>query len=287
MQHDPTPDQWRESGTYILFNGQQIFTRVEGTGEPILLLHGFPTSSYDYARLIPLLTDRFRVVAFDFLGFGFSDKPRPHPYSLFEQADVAQAVAARYGISHTHLIAHDMGSSVALELLRRPQPVVDKLVLLNGSVLLEHYRPLLLQRLLLHPLMGALIAESGLVRRPAFGRQFGSVFAERPSADEIAAFWSLIAYNDGARIYNRLIQYLNERKVYEHDWLDALKAHPAPLTIIWGQRDPVSVPQIAQAVIERRPDARYLPLDDIGHFPQWEAAERVAAAVQAVFGTTT
>jgi pimeloyl-ACP methyl ester carboxylesterase len=103
------------------------------------------------------------------------------------------------------------------------------------------------------------------------------------SAEEIDAFWSLICHNDGLGIYHLLIQYLRERKIHEHTWLDALKTHPAPLTVIWGQRDPVAVPSIANAILARRPDTHYIPLEEVGHFPQWEAPEEVANAVRQAF----
>ncbi|MBK8026883.1 MAG: alpha/beta hydrolase [Chloroflexi bacterium] len=270
---------WRSSGEIITIGGRQIFTRVEGLGEPLLLLHGFPTASFDYARLVPLLSNRFRCIAFDFLGFGLSEKPRPHRYSLFEQADIAEAVAAHFGLQRLTLLTHDMGNSVTLELLKRGSLNVERLIMLNGSVLLKHYRPVLLQRLLLHPVIGPTLTALRLVGRAGFGRQFGGLFAVRPPEEEIDAFWALIAHNDGPRIYDRLIQYLSERKVHELEWLAALERHRAPLTLIWGLRDPVSVPLIAQAVMERRPDARYVPLPEIGHFPQWEAPEVVAKVV--------
>jgi pimeloyl-ACP methyl ester carboxylesterase len=276
----PSLETWRAQGEMLTINGQRIFTAAYGTGQPALLLHGFPTASYDYARLVPLLAPRLRLVAFDFLGFGFSDKPRPHAYSLFEQADIAEAVAAHYGAQRCTIITHDMGNSVALELLRRGTLTVERIVMLNGSVLLKYYRPLITQRLLLHPLAGPLITRFRLINRRAFARQFSSVFALPPPADEIDAFWSLVNHHNGAGIYHLLIQYLNERKVHEYAWLDALHTHHAPLSVIWGQRDPVSVPQIAQAVLERRPDAHYFPLHDVGHYPQWEAPEQVAAAIE-------
>ena len=271
--------EWQTSGDLLTINGQRIFVRVQGDGPPMLVLHGFPTASYDYARLAPLLAAQYRLVLLDFLGFGYSDKPTGHDYSLLEQADIVQAVCAHFGLERVTLLAHDMGDSVALEVLRRGTPVVDRFFMLNGSVLLDHYRPLVTQRLLLHPVVGPVISGLRLIGRRAFGQQFGSVFAQRPPEAEIDDFWALIQHHNGNRIYHRLIRYLNERLVHQHDWLDALQAHPAPLTIIWGQRDPVSVTKIAEAVLARRPDATYCPLDDIGHYPQWEAPERVAEIV--------
>jgi len=221
---------------------------------------------------------------FDFLGFGFSDKPRPHDYSLFEQADIAQAVAAHFGLKRTFILTHDMGNSVALEILKRGDPVVDKLVMLNGSMLLKYYRSLLSQKLLLHPIFGPVISALRLIRRPVFARQFRSLFATQPSELEIDTFWSLIRYNDGLGIYHRLIKYLNERKIHEHTWLDVLEAHHTALTIIWGQHDSVSVSRIGEYLVELRPDATYYPLAATGHYPQWEAPERLAEILRTALG---
>jgi len=284
MTSIPTIDSWRESGEWISVNEHKIFTVSCGVGEPVLVLHGFPTASFDYARLVPLLADRYRLVLFDFLGFGFSDKPRPHDYSLFEQADIAQAVAAHFGLKRTFILTHDMGNSVALEILKRGDPVVDKLVMLNGSMLLKYYRSLLSQKLLLHPIFGPVISALRLIRRPVFARQFRSLFATQPSELEIDTFWSLIRYNDGLGIYHRLIKYLNERKIHEHTWLDVLEAHHTALTIIWGQHDSVSVSRIGEYLVELRPDATYYPLAATGHYPQWEAPERLAEILRTALG---
>ncbi|MBI5928702.1 MAG: alpha/beta hydrolase [Chloroflexi bacterium] len=276
---------WQQTGDYLSFKGHRIFVRTQGNAnaEPILFLHGFPTSSYDYARVAPLLDRQFRLIFFDYLGYGFSDKPHQHPYSLFEQAEMTQVVAQHFGLTKTRLVAHDVGNSVTLEVMRRGEPEISQLVMLNGSVLLDDYRPLITQKLLLHPIIGPIVTKLRLIRKPAFARQFGKLFATPLTTSEIDEFWSLIQYNDGMGIYHLLIQYLRERKIHEHTWLDALKVHAAPLTVVWGQRDPVAVPSIAKAILGRRPDTAYFPLDDIGHFPQWEAPERVAEIIRQAF----
>ncbi len=272
----PSLSDFRARGQLIELLGHRIFVSDQGSGPPVLFLHGFPTSSFDYALLTPLLASQRRLVLFDFLGYGYSDKPRQHNYSLFEQADFAVAVAQHLGLGPLTLVAHDMGSSVALELLRRPQLSIERLVLLNGSVLLRHYRPLITQRLLLHPQIGPLLTRLGLINRTVFGRQFAKLFPSPPPAAELDLFWELIRHNDGHRNYHLLIQYLNERKQHELVWLDALAASKVPLTVIWGQRDPVSVPAIAKEVLLRRPDAKYVPLHEVGHYPQWEDPQTVA-----------
>src|SRR5213080_3993775 len=116
---------WLESGERVeiqLPSGAcDIFVRAAGSGPWLTLLHGFPTSSWDWARVAQILEPSFRVLAFDFLGFGDSDKPRRHEYSIVEQADLTEALWGRLGIKETGLVGHDYGATVAKELLARAE----------------------------------------------------------------------------------------------------------------------------------------------------------------------
>ncbi len=78
----------------------------------VLVLHGFPSSSFDWRHVLPALSARHRVVLFDFLGFGLSDKP-DRRYSIELQADAAEAVIAATELARVHLVSHDMGDTVA------------------------------------------------------------------------------------------------------------------------------------------------------------------------------
>jgi pimeloyl-ACP methyl ester carboxylesterase len=275
----PTVTSWHEAGEYLSINGHEIFHLSMGSGEPLLVLHGFPTSSYDYARIAPLLAGHYRLILFDMLGYGYSDKPREHRYSLFDQADIAQNIATHYGVRRLSILTHDMGDSVTMQLLRRNTLEIEQVFMLNGSIIMAQARPLLIQRLLLHPLIGPLLTKLRLINQRTFARSFGSVFAAPPPPEEIAAFWSLIQHNDGAGIYHLLIRYLNERGIHEAAWLQAFAQSPAHIRLIWGERDPVARTQVAQAAHQLRPHTEYIGLADVGHYPQWEAPEQVAAAV--------
>jgi pimeloyl-ACP methyl ester carboxylesterase len=96
-------------------------SRGEEPRAPLLVLHGFPGSSYDWQQTLAELSQTRRVVLFDFPGFGFSDKPERYSYSLFEQTDVVEALCERLGLDRPHVVAHDMGVSVACELVARRQ----------------------------------------------------------------------------------------------------------------------------------------------------------------------
>jgi pimeloyl-ACP methyl ester carboxylesterase len=281
------PDLWRQSGAWLMVSGQRLFVRSVGQGPPVLVLHAFPTSSYDYSRFVPLLSDRYRFILFDYPGYGFSDKPRAHAYSLLENAQALKAVAAHFGVTQAFVLAHDIGDSVALIALTHRALAIEKLVLLNGSVVsIQFTDPVmrLTQRLLLHPTTGPLIARLGLINRSFFASTAKQLFSYPLPRQELDAFWSIIRYDNGAPLYPILMRYMLERWQFQYDWLDALEKHDAPLTLLWGQLDPIATPAVADAVMARRPDATYVRLHHVGHYPHWEASEIVADAVRIAFG---
>src|SRR5689334_7046043 len=113
-------EAWRARGRVIDVGGRDVFTISGGDGGvPLILLHGFPSSSYDFHLCWDALAARRRVAALDFVGFGFSAKPRDASYSLMEHADAVEVMAAGLGFARAHVVAHDLGTSVATELCAR------------------------------------------------------------------------------------------------------------------------------------------------------------------------
>ncbi|HPW33252.1 MAG TPA: alpha/beta fold hydrolase, partial [Arenimonas sp.] len=98
-------EHWKTSGHYFKWREHSIFYQDQGKGDALLCLHGFPTASYDWQRIWPSLAKHFRVIGFDLLGFGFSDKPRRHRYSILEQADIVAGLLASLNIRRTHILA--------------------------------------------------------------------------------------------------------------------------------------------------------------------------------------
>lgn len=284
----PRTRAWRDGGESVELGGHSVFVRVEGGRRPpLVFLHGYPSSSYDWRLLLPLLEDQ-HAVTFDFLGFGLSDKPRDHVYSLLAQADLAEQAIARLAGPEVVLVAHDMGTSVATELLARD--IEGKLgfrlravLLLNGSMVLERASLTISQKLLrgrLGPLAARLSSER------AFRAQFRRIFSpEHPvSREELDDQWSLLAHANGHRILDRLTYYLSERITFAERWHGALRDWPGRLELAWGMRDPVSNPAVLEAVRDLRPDAPFEPLADVGHYPQLEDPRAVARVVERVAG---
>ncbi|WP_166266896.1 alpha/beta fold hydrolase [Marinobacter caseinilyticus] len=277
-----TPDQWQQGGKWFSYGEHAIFSRMAGQGEPLVLLHGFPTASWDWNRVWPLLTQHYKVLAVDMLGFGFSDKPIDYDYSIDDQADLQQGWIEGLGLKSVHLLAHDYGCSVAQELLAREQEgglgfAIASVCFLNGALFPEVHRPLLIQTLLSSP-MGGLVSR-GLTRR-IFDYNFSHLFAphRQPSRGELDNFWQLLTYNNGRGILHRLIRYMEERRCHRHRWVGALQAARQPMRLISGTADPVSGAGMAMRYRELIAQPDVVSLRGVGHYPHYESPDEVYRA---------
>ncbi len=283
--------EWRDGGRWLTTPAGNVFVRsAPGDGPTILLLHGYPSSSYDYQQVVPHLAGR-AWLTLDFLGFGLSDKPRPHRYSLLEQADIVAAVVADSAPGPVVLIAHDMGTSVSTELLARDLHgdlpfELQRVVLTNGSVILRRASLRPIQKVLRSPL-GPLAAR--LSSKAMFGREFGRLFSSKHplSEDEADAQWALMSYNDGHRIAHLLISYLDERERYAERWHGAVRDWPKPLSFLWALDDPVATPNVLDGLRELRPAADVVELPGVGHYPQVEVPDVFTRAALSLLSTAS
>ena len=282
-------NDWVASGRYFEFGASaaphRIFVREAGSprAAAILFLHGFPSSSWDWSKIEPLLEKRYRLGYFDFLGFGASSKPKHHRYSLMEQARVARAAIAALGFDRFHVVAHDYGASVAQQLLCEPKvrARIASLTLLNGGLYTTLHRPAFVQ-VMLRSRAGPLV--SRLLTRERFTAAFGSLFSARhqPTRAEFEQHWEAVASNGGLRRAHRLIRYIDDRLEFGPMWESALESSEIPLNFVWGMLDPVAGHGMIEYAVPRQkrfPNVTTLP--DVAHYPHWEAPDRVAASIAA------
>ena len=291
MQRIESRAEWVRAGARVAVTlrgaPRLVFRRVVGeAGRPwMTLLHGFPTSSWDWAAIAPSLATRWRLFAPDFLGFGESDKPAGHRYAIHEQADLVEALWGELGITETTLVAHDYGDSVAEELLARARDGVlaarlERVTFLNGGLWPDLHRPLPIQRLLHHRLLGPVVGR--LATRTTYARGLRRTLAKPLDDAELDAHWEAFRARGGRAISHRLMRYMDDRRAHEARWVGALEASDGPpRQFVWGARDPVSGGHVVPRMAARLPSAPRLVLDDVGHYPQLEAPERVAAAILA------
>jgi pimeloyl-ACP methyl ester carboxylesterase len=277
MKIPPALSEWRARGQFLRLLGRTVFAVDTGPRDapPLLLLHGFPTSSFDFHLTLGRLSKQHRVIVHDHLGFGFSDKPEEFSYSLLEQADVAIMVWQKLGVTRGHILAHDYGTSVATELCARRErgllPVdVLSLTLTNGSVHRElaHLQPS--QKILLHKSWGPVFAR--LANKLVFRLQIRRILGDSGavSDDELDAMWAGIRHDDGHLRLPEISAYLDERIRFRERWIGALTRFDRPAHVLWGHKDPIAVPLIAETLTAEIPTAKLTWLKDLGHYPMLE-----------------
>lgn len=249
-----------------------------GEGEDLLLIHGFPSASWDWHPIWDRLSQHYRVTAIDLLGFGLSDKPYPHAYRVVEQAELVSEVLTKLGIQTLHILAHDYGDSVAQALLNKHSATktditLNSICLLNGGIFPYLHRPLLTQTLLkgvLGPLLAKLMGKSSL--KKSFTRIFGN--ATPPKAEEIDSLWQLLNTHQGKRVLPSLLNYLDERQVMGDIWINSMKTSGVPLCFINGVQDPISGSHMADEFEMQLPSQTLVRLN-CGHYPQLEMPNEV------------
>ena len=279
-----TLEDWINRAQYFDHQSQRIAYWTAGQGKPLLLIHGFPTSSWDWHKIWHALAERRQVIACDMLGFGLSDKPRSG-YTFFRQADIQMALLKELGVGEFDVVAHDYGDTVAQELLARRNEQgagfgLGRVLLLNGGLFPEQHRLLPIQRLGNSP-FGFIV--SWLLNQKRFEASFRQIFGAEtpPSQQELDEFWQLIAHNNGHRISHALMRYITERHDNRERWVGALQNSTVPLKLVDGGVDPISGKHMYEHFRKLVPDAEAVCFEDIGHYPQTEAPERTLAEMLA------
>ena len=285
--------EWEQRGELIDHDGHELFVIDQPAAgderhEPLLVLHGFPSSSFDYRGVLDRLAEHRRVCLLDFLGFGLSAKPDVR-YALRADADAVETAVAHWGTREVSLLTHDMGDSVGGEVLRRSLEGtlafdVTRRVITNGSIYIAMAHLTEGQQLLLSlpdAALGAPGDDPPERAAEAFCRGLALTFApqHQPDADELDAQWQLCAHNGGHRMLARTIRYIEDRRAEEERFTGAIEAHPSPLTIMWGELDPVAVHPMAVRLHQARPDSRLVTLEGVGHYPMIEDPDRFATEV--------
>lgn len=290
----PTASGWEAAGTFHELCGARVFTLdAPPLGAerhpPLLVLHGFPTSSFDFAAVLGGLRAGRRVVLFDMLGYGLSAKP-DRAYTIALQADVAAAFVAALGIDRLALLTHDMGDTVGGELLARRAegawPVeVTRRVVTNGSIYISQAHLTQGQQMLLG-LPDAVLPPDAPLDARTLATSLRATFS--PITPLVPAGWSedpvppaaeQVARDDGQRLLPRLIRYIEERRANERRFTGAIESDPSPLHVVWGLDDPVAVPSMVDTLLAARADATAVRLEGVGHYPMVEAPQRFLEAV--------
>lgn len=277
---------WESSGRHLEVGGHRLFVVERGRGPTLVLVHGFPTSSYDFRALLDRLEGRFHCVAFDFPGYGLSDKPEAYSYSLFQQADALEALLVALSIPRARFLCHDMGTSVVCELLARKDEgrlrcEIEHVTFTNGSMLqwratITPFQQLLAsnETLLQGMEVCARLPELYVPGLRSIMRRKDAIDAE----DEVA-MRELLVRAEGHLRLPAMAGYMRERYVHKERWIGALTRNARLASLVWAADDPIANLAMGRELHALLPESPYVELDGVGHFLIFEDPDRVAAAV--------
>lgn len=275
--------RWHERGTYFLWRGHRVFVASDGVGPPLVLIHGYPTSSYDWHRIWKGLARHNSLIALDLLGLGFSDKPRNWHYDIASHADLLEDLLVHRGCPRVRLLVHDLGVSVAQELLARQlenrhRISIEAVVMLNGGLCPDAYRPRPIQRLLASPLGGWIGPH---IPRAAFDRSIQSLFAPGAPAEPqlLDDFWALATHNEGLLVAHAVGRFWQDRLRLKDRLMAPLLHGGVAVRLINGAADPNSGWHMAERYRALVPDADVVRLARVGHWPH---IEQPAATTDAI-----
>lgn len=284
LEPAPIPfEKWRKCGKYFEWGDHHVFYQRGGSGEPLLMIHGFPTASWDWCWISRNFVDRFHMVLPDLLDYGLSLNASKKPCSVHMQADMIEALMEHRNLSDAHILAHDLGDTITQELLARHNESslsfrIKSVIFLNGGIIPDLHRPRPAQKLLAGPL-GGLFANITPKGRMLDG--LAEVFGPntRPKGDMLKELWQVIVGVNGRAAMARRIRYMAERRQFAERWVGAIKNAKLPMMMINGLEDPVSGAHAADGFSKLVPKAKLARLPGIGHFPQIEAPEAVSELV--------
>ena len=263
---------WNKKGKIFKHHQASLRFIREGKGETLVLIHGFPTSSWDYAWIFPELIQQFDCFCADLIGLGYSSTTAKS-ISISDQAQALEALLIANGVTSAHILAHDLGDTVALELLSRRTAGKGAIewqscTLMNGGIFQETNRPRLIQKLLnspLGPLIGQLSSKRTYVK--TMRRIFGK--ATQPTKLFLDTSWTILLNNNGRRMIPVISNYLTERKRHKSRWEVPMFNPTIPMAMINGVEDPISGRTTAERFQAKVPNSITVKLP-LGHYPHVE-----------------
>ncbi|NJB86472.1 pimeloyl-ACP methyl ester carboxylesterase [Lewinella marina] len=243
MSHRTTAEvleSHRAAGRFITVEGLQTFVLEKGQGEPVLCLHGVPTSSFLYRKVIDGLAERgLRGISFDLPGLGFSDRPKDFDYGFSNLARFTGKVAETLGLDRYHLVVHDVGGPVGFALAADHRDRIRSLTILNTWIDVVNFKKPLPMRPFELPVAGeAELATINHLTWQVMWKGLGVADSEQIPAEERNAYVDLLKRDDGGSAFLKIMRSFDKSEAFRDRCYRAVHGAPYPIQAIWGSEDP-------------------------------------------------
>jgi haloalkane dehalogenase len=275
---------WEARGTRMEVSGAATRVWEEGSGEPVVCLHGVPTSAYLYRKVLPELASRgLRGVAFDLPGLGFAERPSRFDYSWSGLARWTAAAVDALELERFHLVVHDIGGPVGFDLVARMPERIASLTVLNAMVRVASFkRPWVMEPFARRGIGEIYLRTMHPIVFERLMRAIG-VATDVPS-EELRAYVPVLKREDGGSAFLRIMRGFERTEEFERRVVGALGERQFPAQVVWGADDP------ALSVDQHGEDCRQvLGLEEIvrvrgKHFVQEDAPAEIAERVRGLAG---
>ncbi len=273
---------WQSQLTPVAIDGLRTYVLDIGMGDPVVFLHGIPTNSFLWRNVAQVVSHRWRVIAPDLLGFGFSDRPVDMDLSPTGQATFIQRVLGELGVDRYALVVHDFGALVGAELLSRDPDRVTQLVVLNTSFWEDDWG-------------GSGLSPFGVLKLPLvgetafrFARKFmlREAFAlyvserQRLTDDVMDVYWH--PFTDGfsdvlLTIFRSGAKQMDDQQFCR--WRDAIEAFDRPSLVIWGDKDRTFQTHVGRKIASILPAGNLEIFEHSNHFLQEDRPEALGRLI--------
>lgn len=271
------------SSRYMDMNGHQLHYIDEGTGETFLFVHGTPSWSFDFRKVILGLRNQFRCIALDHIGFGMSDKPADYDYSIQQHADTLGKFIQHLGLSNLTLVLHDFGGPVGFHYALNYPEKIKNIVVMNSWLWDFSDEPVFksFRKIINSPLTSFLYKKLNFSPKYLLPKSFGKRKLSKKILKQYTRPFANSSQRNGPLAFARSL--VNDQHWFETLWLRRKTIQHIPILFVWGMKDPFIKPSFLHKFVSGFPDTRVISLEDCGHFPQEENPGAVAEAIKTSF----
>lgn len=278
-------NRWLDSSEYPFIsnyfdiNGHKLHYIDEGQGETILFVHGTPSWSFDFRKIIINLKENFRCVAIDHIGFGLSDKPQEYDYSTHNHCNTLEKFIADRRLENITLVVHDFGGPIGLNFAIHYPEKIQNLVILNSWLWSSNADPDFIKftKILKSPLLPFFYRYLNFSPKFILPRSFGDHKLSSSLLRQYTKTFADKTQRNGALAFAKSL--LIDQDWFEQLWKSKSAISHKPTLFIWGMKDPVIKPKNLEKFVSGFVNSKTIKLETSGHFPQEEQPEIVSKSI--------
>lgn len=272
-------DEYPFNSNYVEINGVNMHYIDEGSGPVILFIHGTPSWSFDFRKIIKNLSANYRCIAIDHVGFGLSDKPREYDHSSKNHAANLENLLNHLNILKYTMVVHDFGGPIGLSLAIKNPDKVQKLIILNSWLWNTESEPEYksLRKFIKTSIASFLYIYLNFSARFLLPGSFGKNKLRKEIRRQYVGPFRNSSERYGPLGFAKAL--IKDQEWFGKLWSEVNNIKHKPTLFIWGMADKFVGPKYLERFENTFVNSKSIRLDDVGHFPQEEAPAQVLSSI--------